>query len=100
MKEKLKQVAQLEKDGKVDDAIDIVFGWIDDLLLDGQFIEVDEILKSVDTVGVSTDTLLTLLTVTLAASHKLVHRRDFFRKVRRVLNDRKHNERGLLDGLE
>jgi len=90
--------AAAESDG----GIDRIFNFIDDLLLEGNFRRVDDILNAIDPNKAPTVVLLSLLTVTLPAKHEVVARTRFFFAVKSVLEYRKGSDkaRQLLEGLE
>ncbi|KKN13071.1 hypothetical protein LCGC14_1009950, partial [marine sediment metagenome] len=69
----------------IEDRLDEIFGTIDNLLCAGDFDKVDEILRNVD-MSESGDILIGYLSITLAASHNLSSRADFFRKVSEKLD--------------
>lgn len=96
----LDQLTKALECSNVDDALDVIFDTIDDALLDGKFKECNQALASININEWSTDLLGGILSITLAASHKLPERVAFFRKVRNAIIKRGELEPGLLDGLE
>jgi hypothetical protein len=76
----------MDSDGIV---IDSVYEIVDELLLRGLYPLCDELLRVVYVRASSTDSLLTLLTATLAAHDKLPYREQFFKDVSFVLKQRR-----------
>jgi hypothetical protein len=91
---------RLDKHGRIDAALDLIYEKIDSLLRGGDFAEVDSILSRVETKSLSVDLLLGLLTSTLPARTKLPSRREFFARVEGEITERGELEDGLLTGLE
>ncbi len=84
----------------IEDALDVIFDAVDSALLAGRFRECNRALASVRIDEWSTDLLIGLLSITLAASHKLPARAALFESTRRVVKGRGDDTPGLLDGLE
>lgn len=86
--------------GKTDSAIDEIFDFIDRLLCDGSFSDVDKVLDKVDLDKISLDIALSFLTITMAAKTKLLSRAAFFDKIhaKLLLEDEKKAKR-ILDRL-
>jgi len=81
-------------------ALDALFDAVDTALLAGRFRECDRALASVHVSEWPTDLLIGLLSITLAASHKLPARAAIVERTRRVLTERGDDTVGLLNGLE
>lgn len=96
----LKRAIRLDGKGHVDAALDLIYDSIDEMLLHGNFAEVDMLLSDAPVNDLSVDLLLGLLTATLPARSKLTHRLDFLNQTRASLCERGELEEGLLSGLE
>lgn len=96
----LQQANHLDRRGHTDAALDIVFEQIDELLLDGEFAQVDRLLSDIVPAAYSADLLLGILTITLPAKHRLSQRQMFYQQVEQALVQRDEMEDGLLVGLE
>lgn len=68
-----------------DDAVDILFDHIDDLLLAGRFAHCDELLRAVDLARLDTNLIVAVLSITLMAAEHLPYRARFFERARRRL---------------
>lgn len=84
----------LVNEGRVDDAIDLIFTEIDSALRAGRFDICDNILESIDPHDLSDDLVLALLTATLPAASKLPSRQSFYERAKKHLGEDK------LTGLE
>jgi hypothetical protein len=93
-------VTRLERLGRIDAALDILYDRVDDLLKARDFSTVDELLRQADVSSFSVDVLLGLLTATLPGRSKLPARSKFFRDVEVCIKERGEWEFGLLAGLE
>jgi hypothetical protein len=91
---------RLDKLGKSDAALDLIYDRIDTLLLSHRYGDVDLMLREVSPELLSVDVLLGLLTSTLPARTKLPARAAFFAKVEREIRRTGAWEDGLLSGLE
>lgn len=92
-----KRVAQ----GRVDNALDVLYDRVDDLLLEGAFNTCNALLACVDVERSDETLLLGILTITHAARERLPRRAEFFRQVRgRILRTSPNEAEGLLQGLE
>jgi hypothetical protein len=80
-------------------ALDIIFREADQLLRDGNFPEVDRILRQAPVDGASLSVLTGLLSITLAASQHLPARCSFFEEVWRACVAKGRNPEKLLGGL-
>jgi len=88
-------------DDGLDDEIDRVYRTVDNLLLAGRFLDVDELLDSVDVVALPVVISLSYATITFVARDVLRSRAAFMARLRRHL-DRVEPSRveALLSGLE
>ena len=77
----LEQAVLLHRRGERAQALDIVYDAVDDLLSEGEFKQVNSLLNEVYVENLPSELLLGLLTITLAASPKLVGRSSFYAKV-------------------
>lgn len=91
---------RLEARGKTSAALDLIYDQVDERLIQGAFSEVDNVLAKAETSRLSSNLLVGLLTITLPARGKLVHRAEFLDRVQRELNRRGELEDGLLIGLD
>jgi hypothetical protein len=96
----MQTAVDLDVAGKLHASIDIIFDHVDDLHRQGEFYLVNEILKNIDVENTSMNVLISYLTITLCAKHKLEFRSEFFASVERSFNNKGINEKGLLDGLD
>lgn len=87
-----RQLNQLAQNKYTDQAIDLIYDYIDDRLLDGNFAHVDFVLEDIDMGRLPTVLHLSFLTVTLAAKSKLNNRTRFF--------DKAFNRVACKEGLE
>lgn len=85
--------------GLTDAAIDEIFDRVNEMLCDGKYQEVDDLLASATCDGYSVDLLLALLTITHAAKQYLPHRHLFFARVEQSILDRGEQSDRLLFGL-
>src|SRR5439155_5576373 len=70
----LHPVVQLEKQGRADSALDVLYDRVDDLLKAKQFATVDDLLRQAHVDLLSVDVLLGLLTATVPARSRLLAR--------------------------
>ena len=96
----LEPATRLEKHGRVDAALDVLYDRVDDLLKAKQFALVDDLLRQANVTSLSTDMLLGFLTVTLPAKSKLAARDKFFADAEASIKTRGEWENSLLAGLE
>jgi len=85
------------------DILDSLYDRIDDLLIEGEFRQVDDELLGINISETSSVILLGYLTITLYASQSLQYRKEFFEKVKDKLKTQKstqYNYEDLLRGLE
>jgi len=80
--------------------LDWIYDWVDGLMRDGRFGELDRMLDTIIVDDHQVDELLGYLTATLPAKGKLTARPKFCQDVERVLKTRGIWEPGLLKGLE
>lgn len=98
----LDTVYDFSRRGKEDHAIDVIFEYMNNLLVERQFEACDRILGEVDIARIPTVLMVSFLTITAAAKAKLKSRRRFYKLVERLVA----KERGekatqrLLDGLD
>jgi hypothetical protein len=94
---------ELQSAGHECDALDLVFDMFEDFVISGAFGACDTALEQLDVTKPSEEILLTILTATLPAHHKLSNRASFYNKVERELRRREHSDNEvneMLDGLE
>ena len=96
----LARADRLDRLGRTDSALDLIYSHIDEMLLAGNFTEVDNRLVSAKCNVYSVDVLLALLTITYAAKRRLPHRQEFYARVERSIRERDEWEEWLLYGLE
>ena len=96
----VERAVRLDKSGKTDAALDLIYDNVDSLLSNGKYEELDLMLKSVDADLLPTDILLGLLTATLPAKTKLPSRSNFFQLTEMQIKTRAEWEEGILTGLE
>ena len=83
-----------------DDAIDVLFNNIDDMLLAGDFARCDDLLMVIDPKRLDTNLLVAALSITKAAAEKLPTRARFVQRVeRRVGELAPERLESLLSGL-
>jgi len=98
----LDTVYDLSARGKEDYAIDVIFEFMNNLLVEGQFEACDRILSEVAIARIPPVLMVSFLTITAAAKPKLKNRHRFFSIIRRLVA-RQRGEKAaqrLLDGLE
>lgn len=98
--ELLRQVRTLEWEGKVDQAIDVVFQDINGKLKRGEFDKVNNDLRQVDTRALSIDLMVALLTITKRARLLIPDRAAFYSRVEQRSKDLNAWSEHLLSGLE
>ena len=81
---------------------DVIFDWIDDRLLEGQYDDVDRFLCRWSGLAerMPTKMVLNILTATSQAKDKLPHRRRFFKAAKSGIESRGEMQENLLSGLE
>ena len=83
-----------------EEALDLIFDSIDDMLLAEKFRECDDALSRILIEDLSNSQLLTVLTATLPAKSRLPRRGTFFSRAKAVLDRRGAHASRLLAGLE
>lgn len=83
----LPEVYSLVQRGQLEQAGDLVFSKIDDLLCAGEFRRCDELLQMVDPERLDINVMLSFLSVTFAAKHKLPGRASLVRRIEVRLHD-------------
>jgi hypothetical protein len=96
----LEDARRLDKLGRIDAALDIVFDRVDELLLEGDFEKVDQEISRIRETDFSAELLLGILTVTLPAKENLPGRPDLYSRIKQWLESYSELEDGLLVGLE
>jgi hypothetical protein len=96
----LTDVYALNEAGETDDAVDMIFDRVDDLLLDGEAPQVDDLLNAIDVKRLDITLMLAALSITKPAADRLQNRLGFVGRVegrlREVAGDRMER---LLSGL-
>lgn len=88
--------------GETEEAVGILYDCIDDLLLSHLFESIDELFTRIDLTKLNTETVLAVLSITLAGSKKLKGRAAFCGRARTRLQQLGHTDdklEGLLKGL-
>lgn len=93
-------LAQLDRRGNVDAALDYLYDQVDAAFKEGRFSDIDELLKIVPVENYSADLLLGFLTATLPARSRLRARGEFFKRAETIIRERGEWVSGLLVGLE
>lgn len=83
------RIYKLCLEDRSDEAIDLLFDRVDDLLLEGRMDEVDRLLEQVKLERLNEDLLVAFLTITAAAWDKLPAREKYREKMRRLMVERK-----------
>jgi hypothetical protein len=91
---------RLDRRGRTDAALDLIYDQVDEWLHRPQFDRLDSILANLPVADLSIHLLLGILTATLPAIRRLDSRTRLFQEIERVLKDRGDYEEGLLVGLE
>lgn len=84
----LYRIYRLCQERRSDEAIDLLFDRIDDLLRGGRFPEVDRLLEQVELGRLNEDLLVAFVTITAAARDQLAARASFRSRMREVLVQR------------
>ncbi|MFC1759412.1 hypothetical protein ACFL2H_11705 [Planctomycetota bacterium] len=90
---------RLANKGQIDAALDIVYDRVDEMMLAGQFDEVNQTIADLNVDELSIDIILGVLTITLPGKSKLPDRNKFFEDAKRSLESRGEHCEGLLAGL-
>lgn len=96
----LRGVLELERNHRLESALDLLYDRVSHLLRSGRFDQLDFELAQITVEETSTDILLGILTATLPGRGRLRQRPDFFETVQEALVQRGELEDGLLTGLE
>ncbi len=91
---------RLDNIGQTDAALDIVFDQIDEMLLAGNFSQVNRLLVDIAPEDYSVELLLGILTSTLPAKNQLPDRAEFYTRTAQTLQSRGELQEGLLAGLD
>jgi hypothetical protein len=91
---------RLDRDGKGEQSLDVLYRSIDAAFKEGRFSEIDALLGTAPVPSLSVDILLGLLTTTWIAKPQLANRGGFFRRTEESLKQRGRWQPGLLDGLD
>lgn len=83
----LDKAAKLEADGKPDDALDVIYDTLDDLIIAGEYDFVDNIISRIDVTKYSLHLLLGVASVTYYAAERLPLRTAFVDKVKKIFKD-------------
>lgn len=85
----------------VDRAIDMLFNFVDDLLIDWEFEAVDAFIQRTNVEELSKEMAVALLSITLAAKEKLLYREELYYQIKKELKSYfEHDEIDrLLKGL-
>ena len=89
----------LERDGKTEQSLDVIFDHIDDLLLASKFEECASALDAIPVEQMTNAQLITALTATAPAQDRISTRRNFSYRVEAALRNRGANAGALLSGL-
>jgi len=84
----INEAQESERNRKVDESIDLLYFFIDDMLLAGKFNEINTILGTLQPNDLGINVILTLLTATLPAKRYLPNREDFYIKSTTVINNK------------
>jgi hypothetical protein len=99
----LKKIYTLVEQAETDAAVDILYECIDDLLLAGQFEDIDTLFTCIDLTKLNTEMILAILSVTAAGSKVLSERLSFGARARARLIELGHTGdklEQLLTGLK
>lgn len=95
----IEQATELEKQGRPDAALDVVYSQLDSAFHAGKFQKVDELLLDLDVDKVPTNILLGIMTITWAARRSLRNRREFCWRAKAAVVERGDYCMGLFDNL-
>ncbi len=95
----LRRAVQLEENGRDDEALDVIYRNVDQMLLEGHFALCDQLLGDLDPSKLSVDLTVAFLTITLAARGRLRNRPEFFHRAAQQLASQPDVHQ-LLSGLE
>jgi hypothetical protein len=96
----LNEFYELAKINKNDLGMDLLFDNVDEMLCDGKFKEVDDLLETMDLSILNTTLLIGLLSITSAAKNKLKNRASLVQRIEEIfkVTDPERVDR-LLKGL-
>lgn len=83
----LGELYSMVKDEKSDDALDLLFEKVDDLLVEGRMEQCDRLLKKIDEKRLDTSLLVGVLSITLPAKTSLKERPSFFERAKTRLQE-------------
>ena len=95
----LTDAVSLENAGREDEALDLVYRNVDELLRNGQFNDVETLIREVNVDDLPTDVMLGILSITLSARGHLPSRTRFVNQARILLGWRGEDVSFLLKGL-
>lgn len=96
----IERANELDRRGRTDAALDLLYDSVDATIRQGRFAELDALLVGLCPADHSVDLLLGILTATLPARERLKSRKGFYRDVECTLTARGELDEGLLAGLE
>jgi Arc/MetJ-type ribon-helix-helix transcriptional regulator len=96
----IERANELDRRGRTDAALDLLYDSVDATIRQGRFADLDALLVGLCPADHSVDLLLGILTATLPARERLQSRRGFYRDVESTLASRGELDEGLLAGLE
>lgn len=97
----VEEAITLQDQGRIDDAIDVIFDHFDDLHRDGKFTESDAALAPIDVSRLGEDLLVAVLGITRLAVKHLPSRPAFVAKARAKLHaERPGDVDSIMRGLE
>jgi hypothetical protein len=99
MDKEIFKALELDMLKKHNSALDVIYDYIDDLLLEGAYNKIDEVLETVAVKDWSNVLLVGFLTITLAAKLKLKNREKLFFRIKEVLSARTERYESILKGL-
>jgi len=94
-----KRAMHLEKEGRISQALDVIYSNMDSLFMKGKFEDCDALLSEATKHRLPVHIILALLTTTLPAAHLLPSRTSFYQESAKKLAESGEMEPGLLDGL-
>ncbi len=96
----IRDAIEQEFNGHVCRALDILYTRVSELIRLGWIRQLNDEIESIDPNEIGTDVLLGILTSTLPVRSQLPYRSKLYRAAFKILKQRRHFERGILDGLE
>ena len=94
------KLLEIRRTVQIDDSIDAVYDWLDELLLAEKFAEVDAILKRAEPVSFKDITMLAFATITLSARDRLSEHAGYVARARAALVSRGRTPEDINDMLE